>query len=196
MTSQILDHVEQRLARLATIYKNSTSHKGVISALSKQVQEIENAAFAMLTLRSITDCSAAQLDEIAKLLNVEREGRADDELRLRLRAQVIVNSRSGEIGTLLLVLRMLSPAGASVSLTELYPASVVAHVGGVALPFATQVAALLRTAKAAGVNAQLVYQDTTDENVFTLTDTSQTGVGLGLGDSTDSSVGGVLAGVD
>lgn len=193
---RITDHVARRLARLATIYRNSASHRGVLTALTKQVQALEDAAFGLLVLRSINDATAAQLDEIGRILNVEREGRTDAELRLRLRAQVLVNSRSGEYNTLLLVLRLLSPSNAVVSLTEYFPAAVVAHVDGVALDNAGEVASLLRLAKAAGVNMQLVYQDTVDANVFTLTDTSQVGPGSGLGDSSNSSVGGSLAGVE
>lgn len=196
MTSKILDHVERRLARLATIYKSSASHKGVIAALSKQIQEIEDAAFAMLTLRSITDCSAAQLDGIAKLLGVEREGRDDEALRVRLRAQVLVNSRSGEFNTLLLVLRLLSPAAALVSLTEYHPANVLARVDSAVTENGPQVASVLRLAKAAGVGLQLVYQEQDDFEVFTLGDASGASTdGQGLSSTGDSSLGGHLAGV-
>jgi hypothetical protein len=193
--SPITDHVARRLARLATIYRNSESHKGVLSALTKQVQAIEDAAFGLLVLRSLNDAAAAQLDEVGRILGVEREGRTDDALRLRLRAQILINNRSGEVDTLLLIVRLLTPALASVSLDEFFPASAVGHVDGVAITDGPEIARLLRLAKAAGVNVQLTYQDTSDENVFTLSDVSQTGPGLGLGDSSNASVGGSLAGV-
>jgi hypothetical protein len=195
--TQILDHAARALGRLAMQLKESATHQGKLNAWSQQIQELEDAAYALLGLRSIDDCEGVQLDGIGVIVGAPRGNLDDAGYRLRIKAQILINRRSGEVETLIAILKQLLPL-ARIKATELPPACIELEVQEVILTQsdADLCATLLRSGKVGGVSLQLWYQAADLDATFTLSsdNTYETSDTLGLGDSTDPTIGGSLQG--
>lgn len=161
----LTDHASRALARLAMQYRGTASHEGILAALGAQVQELERAIFDLLLLRSLEGCEGVQLDNLGKVLGAAREGRADTDYRLRLRAQIVLNRSSGEAEVIAQVFRLTVPASTAVEVVDIYPAAFESSIRGVAIDeaLAEKLAAMLRQARAGGVQGTLRYVSTGGE---------------------------------
>jgi len=192
--TSITDYADRVVARLIEKLKRSVSIRGVLTAFAAQAQEIEDALAGLLVTRDPNLAEGTTLDNIGSIVGAPREGLDDAAYLLRIKAQILINRRSGEIETLITICTLLF-AGATARLVEfdddpgalvhLYVESITTDY-----PTAARVAALLRAAKAAGVQFRLIWQPAEDADTFTLAG----GGGLGLGDSANPATGGQMVG--
>lgn len=192
--STITDYADRVVARLAQQFKKSVGLKGLLTAFAAQAQEIEDALYGMLVTRDLSLAEGATLDKIGSIVGAPRAGLDDAAYLLRIRAQILINRRSGEIETLITICTLLFP-GAVARLVELAadPGALVhIYLEGVTTDYATasRIAALLRAAKSAGVRLWLIWQPAEDAETFTFAGAG----GLGFGDSTNAATGGKLVG--
>jgi len=168
------DLVEEAKGRLIEQFRGRTNIEAVIGALAQQSQELEDAAFEVLTETTIANAVGIQLDSLGSLIGVERGGSLDAEYRLKLQAQVLANTSDGTINELLGVLDALGAT--SIVLTENYPAKVEIVIDD---PFTLGDVAgeMVNKARAAAVGLDLTWHETATP--FTL-DTA--GLGLDQGD--------------
>lgn len=188
------DHLEVMLARLPEEFKTVPELVAVLTLLARQVQDLEDAFRDLLTKRGLAG-QGAQLDAVGRLLDETRDGEADDVYRARLAAKVREMRGSGTYQDVLDIMRLLS--GNVVGYTHAGGASFLLDVGRIAAAdVVTAASRFLARSKDAGVLGEGLYTVDTLALTFTLGDASGGSVpGLGLGDASDPTVGGSLAGV-
>lgn len=90
------DHVEKALDRILEQYKNKSKVRGLITAIVKPLQGIEDAAQPLLTLRHVNTAVGAQLDGVGQIVGLARELEQDDEdYRALIKAKIVQNLNNG-----------------------------------------------------------------------------------------------------
>lgn len=96
MTATLIpDHVQLAKDRLICSLKQSVSVNDLLGALVQETQEVEQVFIDRQTQIRLEDAVGAQLDGIGALLGVDRNALDDDTYRLRIQAQILINSVSG-----------------------------------------------------------------------------------------------------
>lgn len=93
--ARITDHVEQGLALLISQYARKPRVRALIASFLEQVQDLEDAAWDVMTSRLIGSAINAQLDALGKLVGEARDGRDDDGYRVAITARITVNRSCG-----------------------------------------------------------------------------------------------------
>lgn len=107
----ISDHIARAEARLLEQYKQSERIRGIISDITIQVQQIEDMLFDVLDGRTIDTAIGQQLDNLGKILGLNRvPGQSDEEYRTLLKAQIIVNVSNGEPSQVINFFKILTNA--------------------------------------------------------------------------------------
>lgn len=158
------DHYAESLTMLLEQFKGKASIAALLASSMTQVQELEDEAFNVLTLRALDVAEGAQLDAIGTIVNLLRDGLTDTEYRARLRIQILINLSSGTAADVLEVFRQLVPTGALLW-TDNHPAAFTLDIGTATLSGA-QLAVILQRVKAAAVRALLVYGEPGDAPFF------------------------------
>ncbi len=193
MTTQITDHVAEAIARQTEQFKGKVRVEQLITILVEPIQRFEDVAWRVLTERSVSAAVGSQLDQIGFILAEPRGDKEDEEYRRHLRAAIRTYNSSGTVEDLITITKLvLDMDDAIVWITPGYPAGLTIEIREVVVTteLATALMAFLRRAVAATVKLVAVYWTTAESGMFT----TDGGTGLGLGDSTDASVGGALAG--
>lgn len=202
-----LTNISDTLAsRVISQYQNLVRFMGLMRGLGDEVQELENALWAIVSQLDINQAQGIWLDWLGKLVN-ELRGGADDTQYLRfIKARILANRSSGTIEEVLDVLRasLGIAVGTGLVLTEwnfvamtITVPTAAAELGGQQGNFIlTRVLQLLRSTRSGGVKLTLRYQDDVDSEIFVCGDSTGaiTPVGKGCGDSSDPTVGGRLSG--
>lgn len=123
MSSKITDHVTQALGRLIEQFKTSDNFKEMITAFVDQIQDIEDAAYDVYTLRYIETAEGVQLDELGLIVGESRLGKTDEEYRAALLFRVFINMSNGEPERMITAFRTFTEAD-KIKFYELYPAAV------------------------------------------------------------------------
>lgn len=149
------DQVEQALRLLALQYKSKEKLEAYLSSFITQVQLLEAAFFDIYSLLDIDTQTGAQLDLIGRIVQRAREGRSDAEYRPWLKAQIAANLSAGRADDLLNILNILGTTQGV--WTTLPPAGFLIDLGLDTAENVTQIAGLIRQARGAGINGQLLY---------------------------------------
>ena len=118
-----IDRAEQALKLLVEQYRGSERIQGLIRAVANQLTEVDEARVQAWTKRWLDTAEGKQLDGLGEILGATRQGRNDDEYRLRLQAQVTINAGSGTPEDVISGVSFLTGAN-QVWYQEDYPASV------------------------------------------------------------------------
>lgn len=170
--SRISDHGAQALARLAEQYKNKVKLAGTIGAYTAQAQAIEDAIVGVFGVPSIATSAGAQLDLIGRLVGEKRSGRVDADYRTWIAARIQANLSSGDPESIYSVFKPLLVAGQTLQIASEGLASFALRIFGAPTTNATQLAAILAIAKAAGVRVLLEYETVAPAATFTWDGTS------------------------
>ena len=171
------DYVTEALRRLPQQFQETETWPVLVTAIVKQLQELENALWGMRNLTSIADSSGAQLDLIGKLYGVGRAGRSDADYRILLAGQSLLLNTSGESERIRLVLQAMIP-GSSPEVVDSGEAAFTASMIGVQITSPVETMAIIRAAKAAGVTGYVYWQTAPDDETFCF----DGGPGLGYDD--------------
>ena len=91
-TSQVADGLNRRLQQ----YKEDKPVlESVLTALLEQIQDLEDATYAIIDARAIAICTGQQLDNLGTIVDLAREGRDDDEYRTLLYVKIGQNTSQG-----------------------------------------------------------------------------------------------------
>lgn len=129
----ITDHADQAIALLIEQFKSAENLQALIGALIGPLQEIENTADDLYTLRAIDTAEGEQLDGIGEIVNEERQGRDDDEYREGLYFRILVNNSKSIPETIIDGLKIITGA-TKVTYIEIYPAKVELMTDGPIIP--------------------------------------------------------------
>lgn len=186
-------YVERALGLLAFQFRDKPNIKAMVAALAEQVEGLEDALLDVYATRNLETAQGTQLDVLGRVVGLERQGLTDEEYRLHLRAKILLNRSSGTPGEIFDVFSLLmSDVGTLPVLSEQFPAAFVLQLDGYPLAYAVLFAQFLRQAKAAGVLAQMAYQETADADTF---DFFENSTGTGFTDEATGLTGGDWANV-
>lgn len=187
------NHVAEAIGNLIEQFKGKPNLEALISSYVTQIQDAENAAFQLITDRSIDTATGAQLDGIGQVVGLDRDGLSDDDYRTRLRVQIRLNLSTGTIEDVLTVATLIT--GGSVELFEGWPASIVVTIFELTEDPAL-VAQIISEARSAGVGSQLIYSPSPEGEIFSFASgsTPETDANRGFS-NTSQTTGGKFAGV-
>ncbi len=154
----VTDHEEQGVALLISQFRDKPFIEILVKALMTQVQELENALFALLVERSIDTAVGAQLAVIGRIVGQEKGTFDEETFRTFIRGRVLVNRSSGTTDQMVELVNTLLPDGASLVLREYYPAAFQIEVTG-SVPdfFGNALAAMVLEAKELGVAPHVLW---------------------------------------
>lgn len=148
------DHRGEGLDLLIQQFRDKPRVRALLYGYLRQVQEVEDAAWAVLLSTSLDLAANAQLDGLGLLVGEPRRGRTDTEYRAAIRVRILINTSDSTHADMLAILTtylgVASGAG-TVRLAEPSPAALALDV--FVLPAsATDLRVLARTIKPAGVS--------------------------------------------
>lgn len=186
-STYISDHIAQAKARLIEQYKEKPKIEGLLEAIVKPLQDLEDLFLALGTERWIDSAIGAQLDVVGKIVGAQREvGQNDDDYRLVIKAQIIMNLNQGTPEEIIAAAKFFI-GSIFIWYLEVYPAAVDIFSSTV-IPESNRakIRAQLKKFLPAGVSLDSFGQfDETNPFIFS--------GGSGFGDVDDSNVGGLLA---
>lgn len=146
----IATHEDDAVARLASQFRQKPLIEGLIRAFVAQHQGMEDANDELLTERLIDTAVGAQLDGFGSIVGELRQGRADDEYRLALKARMGRNNSEGTPEDVINVFNLLT-GSTQTQLLEASPA-VITLTGNVDFSAnAVAIKAFMQRVVAAGV---------------------------------------------
>ncbi len=185
--AKITTHAADAVARLLEQFRTGTTMPALVRAFANQAQAAEDALWGVLVLRRLSNATGAQLDVLGRVLGQPREGRADANYVLWLRARMLLNLGSGRPEDLLAIFSAVVQGSTGLQLEEQFPASIVLRIGSASTVDPAQAAAILQLAKAGGVKAVLESATSIDTTSFAMDPN-----GAGFDDGTGT-VGGTFA---
>jgi len=182
--AQDTTHVADAQAQLLVQYKQSPNMLGLIAAIAGRAQILENALYAVMTLRSLATASGQQLDNLGKIVGLARAsvlgGNVDAVYAAWMRAQILVNASAGSAPNLIAIVLADGDLGAIPTVFDSGPMSCIVSIGGVATSNPVALSAALQQARAAGIHLVTYYLATTTALSFTYDGTSAQAFDAGL----------------
>lgn len=144
------NHAEEAVENLLHQFKDKTTLEAVLRVFAEQVQGLEYVFFDLLHLRSLDQAFGAQLDELGRLLDLEREGRDDDIYRQWLKARIRLNLSSGTPEDIIALVRAVV-GDKEIEMIESFPAHFDVKLNEPIGVKGNQVSKLMLSGKPAGV---------------------------------------------
>jgi hypothetical protein len=152
-------HASEALANLAAQFKGKPKLASLINTLSRQIQELEDVFYQLVTERWIDYAEGAQLDGFGSIVGEARESRPDLEYRTAIKARMQLNIGDGTIQDIQNLLRGLA-GDVRVQVLEFFPAAFIANVVDPIDPTIidpTKLWGIVQQGKPAGVEAILTF---------------------------------------
>lgn len=118
MITQKLTHAAEAVAHLVQQFRGKPKIEAFVSLIGRQIQDLENALFSIVSTTDINTVTGTQLDVIGLLVSQPRNGHSDDVYRLFLRARILVNSSRGSVDEIIAILALLIGSNPVISLIE------------------------------------------------------------------------------
>jgi hypothetical protein len=160
--TQSTTHVADTVDLLISRYKKAKVVSGMVTSLSQEVQELEDAAWQVINAMVI---GAAPMgggpwdiyDKIAAIVGVPggRLGRNDTDLLAAIKIQIRVNRSNGLAEDIIQITALLVATGATYY--DAFPASFIEQVLGTTQPIADALTRYLGEARAVATGGSLVY---------------------------------------
>lgn len=186
-STYISDHIARAKDRLIEQYKEKPKIEGLLEAIVKPLQELEDLFLALGTERWIDSAIGAQLDVVGKIVGAQREvGQNDEDYRLAIKAQIIMNLNQGTPEEIIAAAKFFI-GSIFIWYLEVYPAAVDIFSSTI-IPEENRakIRAQLKKFLPAGVSLDSFGQfDEANPFIFS--------GGSGFGDVNDANVGGLLA---
>ena len=200
LVTQITTHVSDALGRLLQQYQGKPRMMSLISGPAQQIQDLENAIFALDAGRQLwngttSPAVGAQLDGIGQLVGIERNGLTDAQYILFIFGKIAENFSDTTVQTILNVIGYLFQAQTLV-VQEIYPAGIAFEVFGSSIPPSLWPTANSLIQAALGEGIQLVFgAASSSTNVFRFAAPNVTGQNNGFSSVNDPSEGGGFIGL-
>jgi hypothetical protein len=167
--------------------------QAILESYTTEVSELEVAIWSVIVERMLPYAVGVQLDTLGSLVGQARNGRTDDEYRIRVRVRIQINRSFGTAPQLIAILQAIVAGGFHV--TDTPPASFRIELDD--SPDAglwAEVFGVVRDARAAGVGSSILVPTDSDSIVFDDDGNPTPDETLGFGDdSGDNIPGGYLA---
>lgn len=182
---QITNHVDAALARLIQQYRGLPRLASIITSLVDQIQDLEDGLFPIDADRQFFNgttfpATNAQLDGIAELVGIQRNGKTDALLLVFIIGTIAENFSDTTMETMItILLNFFMP---SVLITrDMYPAELNIEMAGIALDESLWASIFPILQKSVGAGIGVGFISTFDEtDGFVMGDDNGNGVGLGF----------------
>lgn len=77
-------------------FKDKPNFVAILTALSKQCEDVEDAIFEFFDQFNVDNAEGDQLDIIGNIVGIDRNGLSDTDYRSLIRTKIIINNGSGE----------------------------------------------------------------------------------------------------
>lgn len=165
-----MSHLSDALDRMPQQMRDDPNAVALFEVLMVPFQQLEDAALAVLTQRSVDTAVGAQLDVIGRVVGQPRGDLDDATMRRYIRARILANrSRGIREDLIAVVLAVLVGLGARVQVVDEGTCEVVLRVDNIATTDANAAALLEfgQIAAAAGVRVIIETLPDTSDNSFT-----------------------------
>jgi hypothetical protein len=142
--------------------------RGLVKPWLEQWQNIENAAWEVTTLRYLDDAEGVQLDVLGVILGRARGNLGDDDYKIALRAEILVNRAEGVPPQIEQLLALCCPV--PYELREMAVATLEIELLDAVLFNVPTLWSILMRAKAAGVRLELTYSPEDPDTLFRFAD--------------------------
>ena len=162
---QVTDHEEQAYGLFIEQYSERPRLAALLASYTQEIQELEDAIWAVRLGRFLDNAEGAQLDVIGKLVGERRDGRADNVYRVLITAKIRVNWSQGRPNDVIAVVRIVQGTENTHRYVSVFPASfeivfdndfVESDRGFTAPELAEIIARLVRGARRAGVHSMVL----------------------------------------
>jgi hypothetical protein len=168
--AQLLTHQVDAVARLVSQYVGKANMEAFAGVIGQRAQSIEDALWLLVSERTLDAAVGQQLDDIGAKVGEARQGKADAEYRVFVRARILVNLSSGTGPQLQALFDLLYTALGDnvVDVEEWFPAClwVLAH-DVTSSADAQALANIMATARAGGVRGLFTYSLALDAATLT-----------------------------
>jgi hypothetical protein len=127
-----------------------TQVEDLLKTLSSESEELETAILDVLRKYWIDTAEGVQLDILADYVDVDRDGKTDDELARLIKAKISINTSTGTREAIITAVKEFFNAS-QVILTYLYPAKIAIQEDGDDVDFTDEFKAIIETVAPAGV---------------------------------------------
>lgn len=199
LATQIQTHIADALNRLMQQYRGQPNIAGLYTSFVQQIQDLENAIFALDAGRQLFDGASSpavgqQLDEIGTIVGISRNGLSDAEYLLFIFGKIAENFSDTTIPTILNIIGYVFQAE-QVLLQEIYPAGIAIQMIGSPINPSLYVIAKSLVQSALGAGIGIVFAGASPNlNVFRFEAPDTTAIN-GFGDVNNPSVGGIFIGL-
>lgn len=165
-----LTHVEEARARLLSQYAGRLERD--LDPVSLQVQEVEDALWAVWSGRGVGTATGHTLDLLGRIVGEDRQGESDALYRIRIRARIQANLSDGTWDDLHRVAAILLDTQwplATVTGTEIYPAAFQYRIDGITIApsLLTILRSFLRSIRGAGIELRFGWSAGPLSDAFT-----------------------------
>lgn len=101
--AQITDHTARALAILPSQFSDATKLRALLTALTAQVQLLDDDTWACIEDRMLDTAEGVQLDQYGRVLGQPRDGLADEDYRALLGIRILANRSNGQADVILRV---------------------------------------------------------------------------------------------
>jgi len=147
-------HFAQAIERVIEQHKDKPNFENLLKVFLERTQDQEDDLKNQAENRTLSGARGAQLDAIARDLNLRRDGDSDSRLRIRCFSQIAQHYSSGRIEQIVSILRLLVEAR-EVRMTEIFPAKITVEIRS-DFPFDSSIRQVIERALAAGVGLDQV----------------------------------------
>jgi len=146
--------VAEGITRLLEQYKGSETLKKLLTIYLEEIQELEDANFAVITSRFLEGAEGAQLDVLGALVGELRQGKTDEAYKVWITARIRLNRSFGRPDDVIECLHLVTDA---TFVYEEYSSAFFTVVFWDRPEFPNDVTAITYLAKAIGVGMLVVY---------------------------------------
>lgn len=207
--TQITDFAARIASRVISQLRAKARFMSLLAGIAAEIQAAEDALWGYVAQLDLDTAAGVWLEDWGALVGELRQGETDDALyRQYVKARVLANFSHGTIDDVIAVVRKIVEIYGTINptVTEFQPAAFVLEwpdttatpgFGFTSSPTDShllRVSALIRSARAAGVNAQLQYTTSSWATTFTMAtgDTMDADANRGFGNDAHST-GGLFA---
>lgn len=190
---KITTHNEDALDRIIGQYRNSEKLRGILTALCKQVKDLEDTTNSCLGKLNIDTATDLLLDKIGEIIGQSRLGFNDEMYKVLIYTRIAINISGGIPENIINIFRIITQSE-SVDFRELFPAGIqIMADHEIPTNIVSAVKNAVRNALPAGVGLLAMgYFD--KERAFEFTDSTTKADSLhGLGDLNNPEIGGILS---
>ena len=118
-----IEYQQNAIDLLLPQFSESDNIKAILAGWLSPAPQFQKTVNDIIASRNIDTAEGTQLDLLGKLLNVYRMDMSDDDYRIDIKRQIIINRANGTLNNFIELMGLVLPEDAIYEVVESYPAS-------------------------------------------------------------------------